>query len=849
MSAVRALPLCTAPVPGEALDSWLQAIAVRHTISLRDLYLHLGLGEVRDLRTRFTAATVTQGDAARIGAATGCTPTQIRDMTLSRFLASAVSAGEAAADPMVSTPRHHIEGWRFCPACLDASGGRWLLSWRLVWSFACLQHRCLLAERCPCCGARPRAPQPVNATPPHPGHCAHPIPTATGRNRARCDTDLADTPVTTLEPDHPALRAQQRVVDLLGTDTGRFGLYAEHPTPVPDVLADIRILGRAILSATAGRHLDDLLPADLATHYRQQRQPGTAAMPASVLTSAAAITAAVTVLSQPDLRSAAAPLAAFPDDISRYTLHQWTYGDRPAAAAASPVLQSVHLSALGDRLSPAAQLGCRLGSGFPHRHATDTRRLQRLLQALPTALWPSWAVRLSPPAVAHSGTRAALAAAVLLVGSDLDIGDAAAHLGGDLTRVNAVYLLWRCTESPHWPALRDALAVLSDYLNDHGAPIDYQRRRRLDYRDLLTQHEWHRICRQLGRQHHSAAHTRTYLQHRIAGTTQSYNDPAADVVLAEFPRRLTPDLSRALHDHARNFLISQGIQDEPVVWEPPTSIVADLDLPGADIADVDLGELHRLIRTDRCSITATSQQLGIRADVLRAALEQHPAPALPTPACTPRIGARRPGTVYQRAAQALPPHRLTALYSKEQRSLADIAALTGVSRPTVARLMCDYAIARRRPGGRPTATVDRDWLYTEHVLHHRSCADLARELHISSTTLAAQATTLKIPMPTVARHTEAELRTNPKVPAILIPALVGHGGWERLQRFAIIVQFRTLTEAGKHLGRGVAVTGSHIARLETDFRTRLLTQKPLQCTDFGNDVLAAVHRLADLGGP
>lgn len=163
--------------------------------------------------------------------------------------------------------------------------------------------------------------------------------------------------------------------------------------------------------------------------------------------------------------------------------------------------------------------------------------------------------------------------------------------------------------------------------------------------------------------------------------------------------------------------------------------------------------------------------------------------------------------------------------------------------------MRDYAIPRRRPGARPTSPVDPDWLYTEYVVNQRSCADLARELHTRSETVAAEATKLGIPVRTVARHTDIELRGNPNVPAILIPALVGHGGWERLQRFAVIAQFSTLTDAGKHLGRGVAVTGSHIARLEEDFGARLLTQKPLQCTNFGEEVLAAVHRLAELGGP
>ncbi|WP_348731082.1 TniQ family protein [uncultured Mycolicibacterium sp.] len=849
MTTVRALPLITRPAQGEALDSWLHAIAVRHNTSLNALYRHMGLDTVADLRTRVTAGSVSEDDAQRIAAATGLMPMQVHAMTLAHYLASVSWAQEATADLTATTPRHH-GGWRFCPHCLGASGGTWLLQWRLMWSFACLQHRCLLAEYCPRCGRRQRAPQPLNAAPPRPVHCAHPSPTAAGRNRLRCDADLADTPVTMLEAGHPTLLVQQVLVELLAADSGRCGLYAQHPTPVRDVLADIRILGRGILSATAGRYLEDLLPAELAAQYRRQRHSATAPMSSSVLTCAAAITAAVTVLSRPDLGSAAALLAALPEEVSRYVLHRWTYLDLPAGPSASPVLQALHVTALGDRLSPVAQLQCRLGSAFPRLHATDAQRQQRLVRALPTALWPGWALRLSPPALAHSSSRTVLAAAVLLVGSDLDIAEAAACLGGDLGRLNAIYLLWRLKESPHWPAIRDALAAVSDYLSDESAPIDYARRRDLDYRGLLAQDQWDRICASLGHQRCSAAHPRSYLQHQIRGTTKPRAGPdGADTELREFPGRLTPQLSRALHRHATKFLANQGVQDEPVVWEPPTSIVAGLTLPGVELGDIDIAELHRLIRVDRRTIAATSQQLEVSADLIRYALQQHPAPALPRPPRTPRIGARRPGRVYQQAAEALPRERLVALYSQEQRSLADIAALTGFSKPTLSQLMHDYAIPLRPSGPRPTKPVDPDWLYTEYIVRQRSCADLARELHIRCGAVAAQAATLGMPVRTVTRHTDAELRDNPKIPAILIPALAGHGGWERLQRFAVIAQFSTLTDAGKHLGRGVAVTGHHISRLEKDFRARLLIQKPLRCTDFGEDVLAAVHRLAELGGP
>lgn len=260
MTVVRALPLATTPAPGEALDSWLQAIALRHNTSLKTLYQHTGLDTVADLRTHSTATVVSEDGAQRIAAATGLTSTQVHAMTLSGYLAGVSWAQDATTDLTASTPRHH-GGWRFCPHCLGASGGTWLLQWRLMWSFACVQHQCLLAEHCPRCGRRQRAPQPLHAAPPRPVHCAHPSPTTTDRNRPRCDADLADTPVITLEADDPTLLAQQVLLDLVAAENGQFGLYAQHPMPVRDVLADIRILGRGILSATAGRHLDDLLPA------------------------------------------------------------------------------------------------------------------------------------------------------------------------------------------------------------------------------------------------------------------------------------------------------------------------------------------------------------------------------------------------------------------------------------------------------------------------------------------------------------------------------------------------------------------------------------------------------------
>ncbi|QZY47028.1 TniQ family protein [Mycolicibacterium austroafricanum] len=857
MTTVRVLPLATAPVPGEALDSWLQATAVRHGIALKDLYQHLGLDMTRDLRKAVSTIAGTDDTAQRISAATGASPAQVHAMTLVRYLPAVTLRPDATPTFTAITPRHHGDGWRFCPHCLAASGGAWLLRWRLLWSFACLQHHCLLAERCPRCGRRQRARLLADAVPPRPVHCAYPDATTTGqRRRPRCDADLATTPVIDLPPDHPALRAQGILDNLLNSKQGLFGLYAAHPTAVPVVLGDIRLLGRGIFSATKGAYLDDLLlPADLATLYRKQLQNNsfagaTGGIAASVIESAAAATAAITLLNQSDLQSAAAPLAALPDEVSRYVLHEQERIGRVDGPTPSPVLQGLHYTALGDRLTPVQQLNYRLDSPFPRKHPTNVERQRRLLRRLPAALWPDWALRLTPPTLGLASARAVLAAAVLLVGSDLDIADAAALLSIPLTHRQAVYRLWRFKESPCWPEIRAAVGMLADYLDTHDSPIDYQQRRSLNYGALLPQVDWNAICRQAGRPARPAAHTRAYLQHRICGTAAPRRGaPRTNAALGQFPHRLTPHLLEVLDDYALRFLHQQGIRDEPVVWAPPLSLLRHRTLPGGSDTDIDLGELHRLIRDQQCSIPAASQRLGVNANLVRAVLEHHPAPAKPRPAWTPRPGALRPGTVYQDAARALPRDRLIDLYTAQQRSLADIEAATGFGRKTIARLARDYGIPLRRPGGRATPPVDGDWLYTEYVLKKRSCAELARELHIRAATVVRLVEPYRSPLRTVRRRTESQVRANPNVPDLLVPALVGHGGWERLQRFAIIAQFSTLTDAGHHLGINVAATGSCISRLEKDFRARLLVHGPLRCTAFGEEVLVAVAQLAEWGGP
>jgi hypothetical protein len=86
------------------------------------------------------------GEQAALSAATGADPGVLSAMTLERYDQVAVSI-DRERRTLTHPPawRRHA-GSRYCPACLRETGGRWQLSWRLPWTYACLIHSCLLAD-------------------------------------------------------------------------------------------------------------------------------------------------------------------------------------------------------------------------------------------------------------------------------------------------------------------------------------------------------------------------------------------------------------------------------------------------------------------------------------------------------------------------------------------------------------------------------------------------------------------------------------------------------------------------------------------------------------------------------
>lgn len=148
----RSLPIRCAPYPGEALDSWLEFLAARLNCPFMDVLSALGLPN-RDpalaapVLPRWTTLA-TPDELAAIAEVTGVTEDVLVAMTLQPFDGHAVviSPEQRRVHRQVLWGR---AGSRFCPACLADNGGRWPVTWRLGWSFACARHHVLLADRCP----------------------------------------------------------------------------------------------------------------------------------------------------------------------------------------------------------------------------------------------------------------------------------------------------------------------------------------------------------------------------------------------------------------------------------------------------------------------------------------------------------------------------------------------------------------------------------------------------------------------------------------------------------------------------------------------------------------------------
>jgi hypothetical protein len=145
VATVRRLPLRVEPLPGEAIDSWLEVTAAQINITLSALARAVDL----PIATRPSwIRWLSLDQLETIQAATGVSPNVIEPMTLSVYDGAALRLDPYSHRLDATFPFGALSWSRFCPECIRGSDGRWRLEWRLGRSFACLLHNCLLADRC-----------------------------------------------------------------------------------------------------------------------------------------------------------------------------------------------------------------------------------------------------------------------------------------------------------------------------------------------------------------------------------------------------------------------------------------------------------------------------------------------------------------------------------------------------------------------------------------------------------------------------------------------------------------------------------------------------------------------------
>jgi hypothetical protein len=860
---VRTLPLRVTPAAGEAIDSWLERIAHRSNVTWQELRITQGrVIPAKTYADRWTGRLTAQ-QCTTLSMVTGVDPDALRSMTLESYSAIAAGFEPYTGREAAVYPWRHCHASRFCPFCLMETGGAWRLVWRMVWFFACPRHHCLLAHRCPECGAAQRR-QPVSGVVPQPGRCLALVGPSGKDVGLRCGADLTKAPVIALAPTSTLLAVQAVIAETILHDQANFGIYQSIPTSAPQVLADLRAIGERYLSALDHGTVSPQFPATLIKEYRKfrdeerttvGRRPARA-VPAVI--TAIGTTAAIAIVGQRDLRSAGAVLTSiWPPGKQREISLSINITGRQGCNT-SPALRGSYLEALGPNLGVPEQLRCRLGTPLPAKPTTNPDLVRMMATRIPTMLWPQWSLRLAEPQLFQRFLRPALSAGLLIVGTDIKVEDAVALLGCPFAPTNVIAAMYKLSQSPHWQEIRSALYQLSDYLRVHGSPINYRRRRRLNFGKVLPETTWRSICRETRTRPEGIAAVRQFLIERLTGTSL-FPAPLPKHLEAHYsavnriPLRLTPELNAALIRHAEYFLACEGVRNEPVQWAPPIALLDGIHLPHSGNRVTDTQEMHRLVnlwRHGNLSIAAIPKWLGVSPDVFRQACEENPTPQEPRRACSRTVPKPRPA--YAMARAALPPDRLRQLYEAEGQSLRGIGASIGVSRQTVVQLAHEYGIVIT-PHGRGKYQVDPQWLRQQYTEKKRSLSEISAECGVSVGCIVSAARRAQIPMRGLSRRSAEEVLADSNVPRWLVPAMTTQGGWERLRRLPDIASHESFAAAGRALGVPGFSLGAQVALIERDLGGPVLIRAaehhPLRLTSRGKKVVAAVTALQKSGWP
>jgi hypothetical protein len=840
----RSLPIRVPVAEGEALDSWLEALARRNGLSVPSLLAAMGMTGAAGPYRR--AVSAPQQLLRQLETLAGLPAGRLSQATAGQYF-PVLAAGETRAGSWPSA--WHVRGDpRFCPSCLAERHGRWPLAWRLTFTFACTRHHVLLASTCPACGKPPRGPGAATRLSP-PATCL--APAAPG---ATCGADLRAAIAAPLPAGDPLLAAQRQISTWLAA-----AARSPQEESAAAALTDLVTVARWLLRLSAGQDFDGSGPA-VASAWREWRtDTATGGPPADPALTGALAAWAITLISGDD----ADVITQLRELISRrpgpwklhppgFTATQWNQLSAP--------VQSRFLRALDPGLVSTERLRLRSPTPAARNPGASTAVIAVRAARIPQLLWPQWAILLTPGAGYLPGPfRSTMAACLLLPGNPDRSARSLMSILHPYRSTSAVASVLGTLNGQQHHDVFTAICNIAGYLDTHGSPIDYGRRRAVITPALLTAAGWQDMCGRAGE--HPGRPTRgrdliprhvqaqRYLCQLLTGSDlddprnplafRTAADQAQHFIFTDTP---TTRLRQELHEHAAACLRQLGI-DEPVTWQPPVGCRAGLALPGPEPDSIDLDAVRHLLIDGQMPAGAVATRLGTTIGHVRLALEHVPRPARQWSRNAPPVVWRW----QQRARRVLTCEFFEREYVSAGKTLRELEAVTGFPRKFLAETAREHGIAVT--SAYSPAPIDPDWLREQYLHRKRSYAGIAAELGVQDVTVIAAARRHRITSrPPGVRSQPAMITTlGPGIPRSIRRAAEGSlHGWLRLQRFQTAMAFPALSAAAAHIGASPAALISQFKRLERDTGGELYHRsapgQPMRPTRRGAALLRALQQ-------
>ncbi|WP_235733248.1 TniQ family protein [Mycolicibacterium neoaurum] len=507
------------------------AYAHRNDVTWRQMLTATGLHRRRgDMEYIGWACRLHAHEINILSDATDIDPDVLQAMTLNRYATLGVHVVRRPTRVRRGALNRTTCPKRFCPQCLHETHGRWQLTWSLDWTFACTHHQRLLGDRCPRCLRPPMRPAPLTDTIPNLRRCTQ---SGDRHGHTVCGADLCtDTP----NPAPPeVIAAQQTINNMLDGDITAFTMYDPTTVTPAHILADLRALAGDIAQThTLGSDRMNRVADRYAT--------------------------AVHALRAPDIPTAAARLrqyiAASEIGVPRRTELALRTSSRHVLAGA------IELAALDTELPSVDTLRYRTCTPIPRVSRRPAAALAMLTRALPTVLWPEWASFIVGEAHnVDDVQRAALACLVAHVGTDTPTSTIATMLGNTAADISQLIpAMCALRTRPDRVDVLTRVITLADQLSATSTAVDYHRRRRLDYTDLLSN---------LGNKNQDPLRCRAF--ELLSGLTYTrapwYQNSANFNRQCRTINRTQALSETAVNDSMEEFLRDQGI-DEPIIAMP-----------------------------------------------------------------------------------------------------------------------------------------------------------------------------------------------------------------------------------------------------------------------------------------